>query len=98
MKFVSVDGYNFIDENTYMKNMFKNSRTIKVGAEYRLTDNFSVRGGYAYTCSLTENIAQQILSSTILISTPLMAGPMEPGLQVMSGLLKAQTGDASVNP
>ena len=70
MKFVSVDGYNFIDENTYMKNMFKNSRTIKVGAEYRLTDNFSVRGGYANTSSLTENNAQKILSSTTIRTDP----------------------------
>ena len=70
MKFVSVDGYNFIDENTYMKNMFKNSRTIKVGAEYRLTDNFSVCGGYANTSSLTENNAQKILSSTTIRTDP----------------------------
>lgn len=37
----------YADENTGFNDMMKNSRTIKVGLEYKLTDNIAVRGGYA---------------------------------------------------
>ncbi len=44
-------GNDFIDLNTDVDNYYKASHIFKVGAEYRLTDNFSIRAGYSYQTS-----------------------------------------------
>lgn len=44
----------FAEENDGMKNMFINGHTVKIGGEYRLTNNFSVRGGYAMQTSMVD--------------------------------------------
>ncbi|MCL1867719.1 MAG: outer membrane protein transport protein, partial [Paludibacter sp.] len=42
----------FDAENNGMKDMFSNGHTIKIGGEYRVSDNFSVRAGYAMQTSM----------------------------------------------
>jgi len=46
---------NFLDENSGMKDMFLNGHTIKIGGEYRVKNNFSVRAGYAVQTSMVDN-------------------------------------------
>lgn len=38
-----------------IKNMLKNVQTIKIGGEYKLTENISLRAGYAYMSAATNN-------------------------------------------
>ncbi|MDR3653060.1 MAG: hypothetical protein P4L34_08825 [Paludibacter sp.] len=38
---------NYADENTGIKSVLNNVRTLKIGGEYKLTDHFSLRAGYA---------------------------------------------------
>lgn len=44
-------GNDFYDLNTDVDNYYKASHIFKVGAEYRITNNFSVRAGYSYQTS-----------------------------------------------
>lgn len=46
MKMKDPDGYGW-DANNYIKEDFKAGQNIKVGAEYRVTPQFSLRAGYA---------------------------------------------------
>jgi len=55
------DDYDYASENEGMKVMLDKSHTFKVGAEYKLTDNFSLRAGYAYTTSATKSDANQLV-------------------------------------
>ncbi len=48
-------------ENDGMREMMNNARTIKVGGEYRITDNFSLRAGYANTSTPTKSTAAKYL-------------------------------------
>ncbi|SBV93430.1 outer membrane protein transport protein [uncultured Dysgonomonas sp.] len=43
------------DPNAYIKNDFRNASTIRVGAEYRITDQFSARVGYSWMQSPFKN-------------------------------------------
>jgi len=47
--FMDQDGnsQSFADENTGMKSMLKDVQTLKIGGEYKLTNNISLRAGYA---------------------------------------------------
>jgi len=56
-KFYDEDGnaQSFGYENTGIKTMLKDIQTFKVGAEYKLTENFSLRAGYAYMNGATNN-------------------------------------------
>lgn len=45
----------FADENAGMEAMLSDVRTIKIGGEYKLTENFSLRAGYANTSAATVN-------------------------------------------
>ena len=49
------------DDNKDMGNMLNNSRTIKIGGEYKLTDNFSLRLGYANTSAITNSTAAKLM-------------------------------------
>ncbi len=42
------DAQNFLDENQGMSSVMNTGNIFKLGGEYRLTDNFSLRAGYAY--------------------------------------------------
>ncbi|MFM2293237.1 MAG: hypothetical protein RIS29_3050 [Bacteroidota bacterium] len=53
---------NFSPVNDGMKETLRNSRTIKLGGEYKLTDKFSIRGGYANTSSGTLPNAEKYMS------------------------------------
>lgn len=49
MKLYKRDGRNFdADPNPYIKKFFRAASTVRVGAEYRFTDKFSGRVGYAW--------------------------------------------------
>ncbi|MFT4222738.1 OmpP1/FadL family transporter [Dysgonomonas sp.] len=49
MKLYDRDGRNFnADPNQFIKNIFRAASTVRVGAEYRFTDKFSGRVGYAW--------------------------------------------------
>ncbi|HMM03013.1 MAG: OmpP1/FadL family transporter [Dysgonomonas sp.] len=43
------------DPNAYIKNDFRNASTVRVGAEYRITDQFSARVGYSWMQSPFKN-------------------------------------------
>lgn len=51
----------FMPENDGMREMMNNARTIKVGGEYRVTDNFSLRAGYANTSAPTKTTAAKYM-------------------------------------
>lgn len=51
------DADEFYDENEGIKTNFKNSATLKIGAEYRMTDNFSLRAGFANVSAITKSEA-----------------------------------------
>ena len=42
------DGWSFGTENQEIKEAFKGVGNLHLGAEYRLTNFFSLRGGYEY--------------------------------------------------
>lgn len=44
----------YAEENAGFGEMMNNSRTIKVGVEYKLTENFALRGGFANTSAATK--------------------------------------------
>lgn len=56
-KFYDEDGNaeNFTYENDGIKNILKNVQTVKIGGEYKLTENISLRAGYAYMSAATNN-------------------------------------------
>ncbi|MDR1883335.1 MAG: outer membrane protein transport protein [Prevotella sp.] len=43
------------DPNSYIKNDFRNASTLRIGAEYRITDQFSARAGYSWMQSPFKN-------------------------------------------
>jgi len=48
-------------ENQRMSTSLNDGNTIKIGGEYKLTDNFSLRAGYAISTSDTKSNAQKIM-------------------------------------
>lgn len=63
MKFSDSDNStNYYDaENDDVKNMLNDTRTIKIGGEYRMTDNVSLRAGYANVSASTNDDAVKLL-------------------------------------
>ena len=49
----------FAKTNADVKEYYKTSSTIRVGAEYRVTPRFSVRAGYAFTSSPVRSNAKE---------------------------------------
>ena len=47
------NGYNLTDVNGDIKNYYKAANIIRIGAEYRVSNNFSVRAGYAFESTPT---------------------------------------------
>ncbi len=64
----NTDEYKY--DNVDIKNMLNNSGTIKVGGEYKLTDNLALRGGYAYTGSITKPDATKWMAETTVRTDP----------------------------
>lgn len=62
-KFMDANGSSasYNSENDGMRQMLKATHTFKVGGEYKLTDNFSLRAGYAYTTSATTPQAEKLV-------------------------------------
>jgi len=72
MKLSDLDGnsQSYMNDNTDMNNMFNNARTIKIGGEYKVTDNLSLRAGFANTSSKTKtNATKNMYPSTIRTDT-----------------------------
>lgn len=42
------DGYDFIDENEFIKDLYRATNIIRIGAELKPMDGVSLRGGYEY--------------------------------------------------
>ena len=55
------DSQSFVDENQGMSQMLSDVSTIKIGGEYKLTDNFSLRAGYAYSTNATDPSAAKLV-------------------------------------
>lgn len=55
------DSQDFSDENQGMNDMLNDVSTIKIGAEYKLTNNFSLRAGYANSSNATKNTAAKLM-------------------------------------
>ncbi|MDR3704556.1 MAG: hypothetical protein P4L28_01450 [Paludibacteraceae bacterium] len=51
----------FIAENQGASNYLKNVQTLRVGAEFKVDDQFSIRGGYALVTSATKDDALKLL-------------------------------------
>lgn len=72
MKLMDIEGnahsYNY--ENEDVAGMLQNARTIKVGGEYRLTDNFSLRAGFANISNITNSTAAKILDTKTVRTDP----------------------------
>jgi hypothetical protein len=58
--------YNFMEENEGMNMAYNSASTIKLGAEYRLTDNFSLRGGYAFMDKVNPDNAQKFMKDNTI--------------------------------
>ena len=55
------DSQSFSDENQGMSQTLSNVSTIKIGGEYKLSDNFSLRAGYAYSTNATDPAAAKLV-------------------------------------
>ena len=55
MRFKDEEGSSlaYPDENAGFSSMMNNARTIKVGAEYKVTENFALRAGFANSSAAT---------------------------------------------
>lgn len=51
MRILDMDGNEYLDATNEIKSYFKPTHIIRVGGEYRLDQNWSVRAGYAYKTS-----------------------------------------------
>jgi predicted porin len=60
-KFLSIDNQDYTNVNDGMKQTLNDVRTIKIGGEYKLTNNFSLRAGYANTNNGTKADAEKFL-------------------------------------
>lgn len=72
MKLSDIEGnsQDYEEDNTDMNNMFNNARTIKIGGEYKVSDNLSLRAGFANTSSKTRTDAtKNMFPSTIRTDT-----------------------------
>jgi len=64
------DSQSFTDENQGMSQMLANVNTIKIGGEYKLSENFALRAGYAYSSNATDpNAAKLVRPNTIRTDT-----------------------------
>lgn len=58
--------YPFRYENDSIQTLFNNQGTLKLGAEYRLTDQISIRAGYAVSDPMTNSrIAKEMIPNSI---------------------------------
>lgn len=67
------DGDNVTDVNGDIKNYYKAANIIRLGAEYRLSKNLSIRAGYAYESNPT---GTEVKNDNLTVST---SGPYDTG-------------------
>lgn len=67
------DGDNVTDVNGDIKNYYKAANIIRLGAEYRLSKNFSIRAGYAYESNPT---GTEVKNDNLTVFT---SGPYDTG-------------------
>ena len=62
-RLMDVDGAvnSFTDENEAMASVMNNNGLLKLGAEFKLTDNFSIRGGYANSKAVSNSSAEKLM-------------------------------------
>ena len=71
-RFYDEDGNSdtFKEENSTMKDVLQGAHTIKIGAEYRLTDFISLRGGLATTTAATKSDATKDMFTNTIHTDP----------------------------
>jgi hypothetical protein len=52
----------FSEENTGISNILAKSQSLKIGAEVKLNENFSIRGGYGLVTTATNDNAKKLLA------------------------------------
>lgn len=62
-------GYEFIETTNSIKNYFKASSIYRIGAEYRLTPQFSLRAGYSLQKSPVEERVQNNQADVVTVNT-----------------------------
>lgn len=60
------DSYDADGTNAQIKEYYRNTSTLRLGAEYRITGNFSVRAGYSYSSS---PVKDRIMNGDVPVST-----------------------------
>lgn len=65
MKTSNIDG-DFTEYNNYIASDFRAANTVRLGAEFRVTPQWSLRGGFAYTNS---NVNQDVKDNTLEVVT-----------------------------
>lgn len=69
------DGYDFFDENQEIKNAYKSVGNLHVGAEYRLSNELSLRGGYEhYPNPMNENFQSTAMDTSDAVSSAVSGG------------------------
>lgn len=58
------------EANQNMHNVLNNGHLVKLGAEYRITPEFSLRGGYAYASPATQNNAEKKMFENTIRTDP----------------------------
>ncbi len=66
MKTKDAGGYEYDYYTDDVKNYFKSSNMLRIGGEFRVTPNFSVRAGYAYQ---TTNVKDDVKNSNVEVYT-----------------------------
>jgi len=60
----------YTSENNGMKNVLNNVQTIKIGGEFKLTDNVSLRAGYANMSAGTNPLADKLMMANTTRTDP----------------------------
>ncbi|MGQ7868614.1 OmpP1/FadL family transporter [Sunxiuqinia sp. sy24] len=69
------DGYNFFDENKEIKDAYKAVGNLHVGAEYRLSNAFSLRAGYEhYPSPIRSNYQSANMDTSDALSSTISGG------------------------
>jgi long-subunit fatty acid transport protein len=59
-------GTRYVEDNQDIKRDFTTMHTVRLGAEYRLTDQFSLRGGYAFSTSPVKSTVEDADYSDVI--------------------------------
>lgn len=74
MRILDEDGYELYDATAEIKSYLKPSHTIRVGAEIRVTPNFSLRAGYSFqTTAVEDNVKNDNVEVEVAGTNPAYA-------------------------